>query len=222
VALLDHDDHWLPEKLLHQMSVLADDRDLEFCATGFTYRGPDDQPPIEVVLPEWDESPEAALKQLLTRNLILTSTVVATRKLLVDVGLFDTSIRWGEEYDLWLRIAAAGYRIGYLQGPLTVYNVSPASASLGFFATGSDPYVPVLERRFAAGDFPTPIQARRRWYLAHRHLNNACGYLTTGHYRKVVSSLAQAFWQRPASARPGWLLLMAKAVAGMIRLPRAG
>ncbi len=158
-----------------------------------------------MVIPDWDDSAERVLDRLMVSNVILTSTIVATKELLIRVGMLDTNIWWGDEYDLWLRIGASGARMGYLPEILTNYQRGAENLSTRFYTAASDAYVPVMEARFAAKDLQPAIQRRRRWYLANRHMNNACRYLEEGHPDAALRSITKAFVTRPASARPGWL-----------------
>ena len=218
IAMLDHDDRWLPQKLERQVPFLMPSSDLEFCATGNLdiFEGAGSH---ESIIYGWDDAPDSVLHRLLVQNCILTSTLLATRRALIEVGLFDRSIWWGDEYDLWLRIAAAGYRIGYLPEALTVHTFGPEHLSSWFNERGIDAYLPAMKRRFDAGDMPPTIQSRKRWYIAHRSLNNAVAYLEGGHYGRAISALAHALWTRPMSARPGWVRMLGKAILGLIRSP---
>jgi hypothetical protein len=44
---------------------------------------------------------------------VLMSTVVAHRQAIVDAGMFDESLRRGQDFDLWLRLAIGAHTIGY-------------------------------------------------------------------------------------------------------------
>src|SRR5205085_10879678 len=50
---------------------------------------------------------------LLQRCNVILSGVAAKRSCLVSVGLFDPALRRGQDFDLWLRLAHAGFRIEY-------------------------------------------------------------------------------------------------------------
>jgi GT2 family glycosyltransferase len=45
---------------------------------------------------------------------VFTSCVVARRQTLIDAGLFDPNFYYSEDFDLWLRVAYRGGRLGYL------------------------------------------------------------------------------------------------------------
>jgi glycosyltransferase involved in cell wall biosynthesis len=218
VALLDHDDRWMPTKLARQMAAMKGAPWLAACATGIVYRVVGEAP-IESVIADWDDGPAEVLHRLLVQNCILTSSLMARREALVTAGLFDTSLWWGDEYDLWLRLAARGFRIGYVAEALVDYTRGDSNLSSYFLHRGIDPYISVMHSRFDSGEFPKLIQRRRRWYIANRHLNNAVGYLES-HPRLAMASLLSGVYTRPASFRPGWVKLFAQAARrAMLRRP---
>jgi glycosyltransferase involved in cell wall biosynthesis len=113
VALLDADDRWLPDFLQRQIAFLDAQSHYalvysdalisgESVLAGqcFSKQAPSNGPVTLISL----------IKQ--TCNIPL-STVVARRATLASAGLFDTSLRRGQDFDLWLRLAARGERIAY-------------------------------------------------------------------------------------------------------------
>lgn len=102
VAFLDADDLWLPTKLAQQMPLFNDPavglvygRARTF-VTGGTDQGapwPDEMPVGRVV------------SDFYFRCYAPNSTVVARRAALLEVGGFDRSLVFCEDYDLWLRMA---------------------------------------------------------------------------------------------------------------------
>jgi len=58
--------------------------------------------------------------RLARRNFVYTATTVR-RSILEKVGLFDERFHNGEDYELWLRIASAGYRAAQAEGFLAVH-----------------------------------------------------------------------------------------------------
>jgi glycosyltransferase involved in cell wall biosynthesis len=72
---------------------------------------------------------EEIKKAILNGNHIPTSTIVARRKCLDEVGFFDTSFRGGsEDFDLWVRLAKT-HAVAYIAEPLIVYRVHADSIS---------------------------------------------------------------------------------------------
>jgi len=63
------------------------------------------------VQPSFDEvTPENLLAVKVS---VLTSTVVARREPIIEVGLFDVTLRRGQDFELWLRLARRGCRFVY-------------------------------------------------------------------------------------------------------------
>ena len=109
ICFLDSDDIWKPHKLQTQLcfarenphhSIIASDID-SFSETGVRQRRAK-----QAMYPVRDGD---VLHELLFHNWIQTSTVMARRDLLEDVGGFDESIgQFAEDWALWMRLAAKG------------------------------------------------------------------------------------------------------------------
>ena len=104
VAFLDSDDLWAPNKLEAQTAA---QRARGQCHWSFTNVEWIDaagglMPPRETFVPHEGRIVEA----LLTIDAyIALPTVLVERRLLDEAGLFDEELRFGEDYDLWLRLA---------------------------------------------------------------------------------------------------------------------
>jgi len=112
IARMDGDDICHPKRLAKQANFLHENQDISLVATKIRYF------PTHVVqggmrhYEQWQNS--LTSHQLMMRDLFVESPVtqpsVMYRKNAVDQvgGYQDNS--WGEDYDLWLRMALAGYR----------------------------------------------------------------------------------------------------------------
>ena len=67
-------------------------------------------------------------RQLVVKNRLVTSSVVARRAALIEANMFDTSLQGPEDRDLWLRVAERG-RVAVLDAPLTGYRSVEGSVS---------------------------------------------------------------------------------------------
>jgi glycosyltransferase involved in cell wall biosynthesis len=132
IAFLDDDDRWLPEKLEKQVGLL----DASPSVTGGVYTG------FSVVERTSGKLLETfcpakrgnMYNDLLRKNCIRTaSTVMLRKQCLGRAGLFDESIAYGEEYDLWLRISKEFF-FECIQEPLVVYSVHGSNTSRNFQA----------------------------------------------------------------------------------------
>jgi glycosyltransferase involved in cell wall biosynthesis len=108
VAFLDSDDFWMPGHLDAQMEILRSDRSLGLVygdsllvRTNGVCIGRTFERELQVSPVTFD----ALLEELCT---VSTSTAIASRKALMDAGLFDEQLVRCEDFDLWLRMAFRG------------------------------------------------------------------------------------------------------------------
>ena len=59
------------------------------------------------------DGPVTLISLIEQRCNVLMSTVVARRQAIVEAGLFDESLRRGQDFDMWLRLAARGHQMAY-------------------------------------------------------------------------------------------------------------
>lgn len=206
VAFLDSDNRWCPGKLREQVAHLSEG-EYPFSFTAYTAFGPGISHPRLVQVEDWHDDPLSALRRLLVSCLVNTSTVIAHRDVLVDAGLFDPSLVYCVDHDLWLKIAARGYRFGYLDAPLTDYRVHDGSVSQQeeLVATNTGH---VIERLFRDHDLPAEIEAEETVHLARWYLNSACRHIEARHPNEARKALWRAMKCRPTSTRPGWLRIL--------------
>jgi len=112
VAFLDSDDTWLPDHLASQMQLIADDPSLDLVYSNALLVGdPENEQEFMEVCPSRGEATFPAL--IVERCQIPISTVVARRQKLIDAGLFDEKLPRCDDYDMWVRTAFSGAKIGY-------------------------------------------------------------------------------------------------------------
>lgn len=130
VAFLDADDTWLPLFLEKQLELLKrNNADLVFAdallfgdsrLAGRTF--------MQIEPPSGDVTPENLLAVKVT---VLTSTVLARKQPVLDVGLFDLSLRRGQDFDLWWRLAKAGARFAFQRDVLAHHRIVESGLSGG-------------------------------------------------------------------------------------------
>jgi GT2 family glycosyltransferase len=154
VCTLDSDDLWLPHYLETMASALESnpaaavaytDAWVLDAATGrvrktsaMAYQDPPEAVPADT---------QTFLVELLQRNFIYNS-VAARREALVAVGGYDERPRIGEDWELWLRLAAAGFRFVRVPQWLAVYRKhadSLTSDSERLLAAANEVYRIVIE-----------------------------------------------------------------------------
>lgn len=131
IALLDADDEWLPGKLEAQRAALRAAPGYRLCHTDELWvRNGRRVNPMDKHAKAGGE----IFLRCLPRCAISPSSVLLSRQLLDDVGLFDTSLPACEDYDLWLRVCARE-PVLYLDQPLLIkYGGHADQLSRRFFA----------------------------------------------------------------------------------------
>jgi glycosyltransferase involved in cell wall biosynthesis len=116
VAFLDSDDRWFPEKLEKQVALFMEDQHLGLVGSGYVRNGVGTE---QLLLMTHDVRTLGRIEydELMVHNMIATSTAVVRRECLSEQCHFETKLRFGEDWDLWMRIAAH-WHVGYIKDPL--------------------------------------------------------------------------------------------------------
>jgi glycosyltransferase involved in cell wall biosynthesis len=166
-AILDNDDAWLPGKLARQIPMLDADPGAAVLYAAFEVMDgegrtiPDPRPSRRTPSGE-------VLGDLLEENFLRTPTVIVRRDLFLAAGGYDATLRYTNDWDLWLRLAtgrrflrdpavSARYR---LHGAQLVKDREPLAAER----------VRVLERHLPRIEREAPALAGR----ARRALGRRC------------------------------------------------
>ncbi|HEY4187786.1 MAG TPA: glycosyltransferase [Polyangia bacterium] len=132
VAFLDADDVWMPDKLAHQVAVLAE------------------APDLEAVFGHVRERVDVRQSRLRFRDgrvlaARLPSALLIRREAWARIGPFDETLRIGAPVDWYARASAAGLRERLL--PDVVYERHIHGANLGFSADAAEAYFAVVRRQ---------------------------------------------------------------------------
>jgi glycosyltransferase involved in cell wall biosynthesis len=112
LAFLDSDDVWLPDHLSGQMKLFAEDPALGLAYSNcFAFADPLRTDTFMDRCPSQGSATFEAL--ILERCQIPISTVVARKSAIVKAGLFDEGLARCDDYDMWVRTAFHGAKIGY-------------------------------------------------------------------------------------------------------------
>lgn len=185
VAFLDADDEWLPGKL--ERSLAEWSADLAFVAHDME---------IDGTLVDCARHFKAAgdpAEALFVRGFAATSTVVARRSAVLEAGGFDSGLRSGQDYDLWLGLAIAG-RFRVFDGALTRYHPTPGSITT-HVDRRRDCNMTILRRRLPA--LAARIGRRRALAAAFKrvaaiHWESWNGHRTAGRRMAAVAAVAEA------------------------------
>jgi glycosyltransferase involved in cell wall biosynthesis len=171
VALCDADDAWADGKLAAQVEALARFPEAGLCFGRAFIVGADGRPTGE----RWAElaaglHAAADLRaRLYASNPLPTSSVVLRRAALETAGGFASPVRLAEDWDLWLRVAAAGYRRH--PGGLTADVAALARCQLELHRAHGALVTPDVRERALAADAAALRAARRaglRGFLPRR------------------------------------------------------
>jgi glycosyltransferase involved in cell wall biosynthesis len=106
VAFLDSDDVWENRKLELQLAQLHDRKQCQWSYTAFTNVNRHGETLPEESRRRWIPCEGDIFDRMLRGEVsIRTPSVLVARRLLIDSGAFDESMRSAEDYDLWLRLA---------------------------------------------------------------------------------------------------------------------
>lgn len=128
-ALLDSDDLWFPRYLEEQVAILQRHPDVAvLSANAISLGGGLDGQPL------LGGSRRGALRKVSLATLVraedsLSILAVFRREVVDAIGPFDVTLRRSEDYDFWLRAAAAGFLIAVNAKPLGLYRRRPDSMS---------------------------------------------------------------------------------------------
>jgi glycosyltransferase involved in cell wall biosynthesis len=185
IAFQDADDIWLPEKLAMQLDALQSypHARLVFADTLVSRdRVVIQDSLMSKRLKNWCERNTTQIpdvyyghvyRELLFGNYICTITVMLHRSVLDEVGIFDETLKVGEDYDLWLRIAR-NHSVIYVDRVFCEYRVRDNGLSGG------------LEAR-------SP-----RWLEAHtvvreKHLRSH--WVPSQHHNVLTGVLSKNYWE---------------------------
>ncbi len=209
VAFLDDDDLWLPGKLEKQVAYMEDHP-----ATGMVYSAYQTIDSHDTVTGEVTHVVSGQVwHDFMFGVPIAPPTVMVRREVLDTVGVFDKSLRLGEDLDLWIRIARR-YPIHGMKEPLVQYRIHNSNT-----AKPIDGVIAVREyiydKQFASGNdhnwiLRRQVRASSYYWAGLERLNQ-----TRGVPPEVRAWLFRGMRWWPFSRRGG--LLAARVIARSVR-----
>jgi glycosyltransferase involved in cell wall biosynthesis len=205
VAFLDSDDLWAPEKLSRQMAILRSRPTCGWCYTAISHIDGSGQPLAEPLFGPWRPCEGAVFERLVAGPVVIrTPSVLAARELVAKVGGFDETIRSGEDYDLWLRLALVS-DVALLDEPLVQVRRHEANYSQNWEIafTGRDHSLEKLQ-----GTVDTDRRMLLRKERTRNALTQAARHASLGNPVQMLRALCRAL---PYSWRsPQWWLALLK------------
>jgi glycosyltransferase involved in cell wall biosynthesis len=205
ITFLDADDRYLPGKIEKQVGFLEAHSDyaLCYCNALHFYTGSRDR----LFRKQVSGRSGNILPELLESSFINPNTVMVRRKVFDKVRGFNETRYYPEDWDLWLRIALAGYQFGYLDEDLVVVEIRPdGNTTMDIQATLKANAIAMFKRYF-----PHPITVGGQVYSAEKTIRNlkfklAIAHLVNGHRREFLRVFLEAFPLKPAGYLVGGAL----------------
>jgi glycosyltransferase involved in cell wall biosynthesis len=113
LAFLDADDRWLPDFLERQLAYLDAQPACDLVYADALLSGESVLAGRRFMDTAPSEGDVTLLRLVQQRCNIVLSTVVVRRAVVVKAGLFDETLRRGQDFELWLRLAWSGATLGY-------------------------------------------------------------------------------------------------------------
>lgn len=218
IAFCDADDIWLPGKLQAQLEALAKCPASRMSYTAWHVWPSSEPRPDAALLRElahdaspgrWQGPSGSIYPDLLLDCEVWTSTVLANRSLFDEVGVFDTALKIGEDYDLWLR-ASRATDIIRVPRPLALYRQHPANITRATPTTNYRLQVvgAAIQRwGYRGPDGRDVDRAALRRRLAMTCSDFAVALLNAGQPRAARQSIREALRFNPVHL-PSWKLLV--------------
>jgi len=187
IAFLDADDWFLPHKLELQTHFLDEHPEAGMVAGGWVET--DEQGKTLRRGEPWHWKPHLGLAECVMGVPVTPSTVQVRRCWLDAVGLFDESLDWNEDQDLYLRLVADGCRFVWLPEIVSCHRVRKNHMSQ-YMSHMREDTLAVLDKFYARPDVPEDVRAMQGSAYAAAHVGcaaRAYGARAVGEARQDVS-----------------------------------
>ena len=214
LLFLDSDDVIHPDKLALHVSFMEAEPGFGLVYSAWQQIDEDGTPVLGEVRP--NEQGQVLKRLLRRRFFFFASAAVLRRACLERVGLFDESLSWSEDADMWLRLARAGYAFGYIDRSLLQYRIHAHSMTANVSPEQVQGWLACLDKFFADPELPDDIRALETEAYGVLHYETAGRYFRQGAIELARHHLLSAVRTCP-SLDMEWLL---EWVAGLALDPR--
>ena len=130
IAVMHADDIANPDRIKVQKEYL--DANKEIAIIGSQCKIIDEADNITNTFPVYTDTYELLLETLLKKIPFLHPSVMYRKEAILKVGLYNLAYDGMEDHDMWLRLAAAGYKFGNIAQPLLQYRRHDTQISQNF------------------------------------------------------------------------------------------
>ena len=215
VARHDSDDWSQPERFEIQMLSFAEDSNLTLVATWHNVVDVDGDYLGQKRTPVDDDSLKSMLRW---RNPFCHGSVAIKRSALNQVGGYNESLLYSQDYDLWVRLGASGATFACVPEALYNYSISPGSIAKGWLKLGNqeslrnNALLPADQREYSITEIPA-IGNRRTNSLWHYAVGSLA--LDDGRRGRAFGRFLRSLLSDPMNWR-------AAVKIGTVFLPRSG
>ncbi len=194
INFLDDDDLFMPTKIERQVQMLEAQPEAGLVHCRYYYVDENANPIDEVgLLPE-----RQVLRKLVCGCFLWSGAPLLHRQCLERVGGFDEETPSScEEWDLWLRVAQAGYPFACVQEPLGAYRIVSGSRMVNDLVRYKHGVIAAVDRVFADARLPAEVVAVKEQAYSNNHIEIGCRYYSAGYWDEAQRSLSTAITLRP-------------------------
>jgi glycosyltransferase involved in cell wall biosynthesis len=215
IAFLDADDVWTPWHIESLMGMTLDSQTVLVCGQSSRMTGVQAESVLFSTDGQSVNTREVSLCEFAADNPIATSAAMARRDVVEKVGGFDPQFRGPEDYDLWMRLAAAG-GVRVSDVPVSLYRYVPGSLSMD-----DRKFLPQVLRVIAKAFSPSGVffgnQELKSRALSNQYWNASWMAFQRGSRLTAIGLWWQAWWlNRKARSRlkRKWLPLLVRYLFG--------
>jgi glycosyltransferase involved in cell wall biosynthesis len=211
LAFLDHDDLWAPDKLKIQADFVRENSDVALVAARHVRLGKKFRKPRQ---PTWIKG-DLLVKEF-SESFIHTSSVMIRRDVFDEIGGFPPCYRFADEFDVWLKIAAA-HSIAYVDEPLVFIRFYEANTSHDRVGVRSDTYN-ILLKQYNPARISVPIFLRT---LSDHDISFGRAHLKAGDMTEALKWFRRSVQRTPFRWR-SWRYYVRYSIAHALRLKPSG
>ena len=191
LAFLDHDDLWAPNKLEIQAEFIAENPDVGLVAARHVRLG---KPYRKPGRPTWI-SGDLFVKAY-SESFIHTSSVMIRDDVFREIGGFPPKYRFADEFDVWLKIAAAR-PIAYVDDPVVFIRFYEANTSHNRVGVRTDTY-DILTENYDPERIPRNIYLRT---MSDHDISFGRAYWSAGDRHRAVEWFGRSVKRTPLRPR---------------------
>jgi predicted ATP-grasp superfamily ATP-dependent carboligase len=195
LAYLDDDDVWKEDKIKKQNELIrrSPGLGLVYCSDYAV----DHELRVMYERPAKEENRGDVFERLLVNNFIFTSCVLARRDAVEQAGFMDLRLKFAQDWDLWLKIAAK-FPVDFVGAPLVYYRHSPVGC-----LTKDIPAISRMGEMQDIVDRAARYRAISKGSRDSAYYNLGCRWASTwlqvGQRQKAFGSALQAVSHKPFS-----------------------